>query len=34
MATAMACVLGSLLIGLTYVQIQFLSKVEYKRAAD
>ena len=34
MATAMACVLGSLLIGLTYIQIQFLSKVEYKRAAD
>ena len=34
MATAMACILGSLLIGLTYIQIQFLSKVEYKRAAD
>lgn len=34
MATAMACVLGALLISLTYLQIQFLGKVEYKRAAD
>ena len=34
MATSMAWVLGSLLMGLTYVQIQFLQKVEYKRAAD
>jgi ABC-type sugar transport system permease subunit len=32
MATAMAWILGSLLIGLTYFQIQFLSKIEYKRA--
>jgi len=34
MATSMAWILGSLLIGLTYVQIQFLNKVEYKRAAE
>jgi len=34
MATSMACLLGTLLIGLTYIQIRFLSKVEYKRAAD
>jgi multiple sugar transport system permease protein len=34
MATSMAWILGSLLIGLTFVQIQFLKKVEYKRAAD
>jgi multiple sugar transport system permease protein len=34
MATSMAWVLGSLLIGLTYVQIQFLKKVEYKRASE
>jgi multiple sugar transport system permease protein len=34
MATSMAWILGSLLIGLTYVQIQFLGKVEYKRAKD
>ena len=33
MATSMAWVLGSLLIGLTYFQIQFLGKIEYKRAA-
>lgn len=34
MATSMAWILGSLLIGLTYVQIQFLKKVEYKRASE
>ena len=34
MATSMAWILGSLLIGLTYIQIQFLGKVEYKRATD
>ncbi len=34
MATSMAWILGSLLIGLTYFQIQFLGKVEYKRAKD
>ncbi len=34
MATSMAWVMGAGLIGLTYVQIQFLKKVEYKRAAD
>ncbi len=34
MATSMACLLGTLLIGLTYVQIRFLGKVEYKRASD
>ncbi|MCE9612855.1 MAG: extracellular solute-binding protein [Lentisphaerae bacterium] len=34
MATSMAWVLGSLLIGLTYFQIQFLSKVEYRRAQE
>ncbi len=34
MATGMAWILGSLLIGLTYVQIQFLNKVEYRRAND
>jgi multiple sugar transport system permease protein len=34
MATSMACLLGTLLIGLTYIQIRFLGKVEYKRAAD
>lgn len=34
MATSMAWILGSLLIGLTYVQIQFLNKVEYKRASE
>ena len=32
MATAMAWILGSLLIGFTYFQIQFLKKVEFKRA--
>jgi len=32
MATSMAWILGSLLIGLTYFQIQFLGKIEYKRA--
>ena len=34
MATSMAWVIGALLIGLTYIQIQFLKRVEYKRAAD
>lgn len=34
MATSMAWILGSLLIGLTYVQIQFLKKVEYRRAQE
>jgi multiple sugar transport system permease protein len=34
MATSMAWIMGSLLIGLTFVQIQFLKKVEYKRASD
>ena len=34
MATGMAWILGSLLIGLTYVQIQFLNKVEYRRAQE
>jgi multiple sugar transport system permease protein len=34
MATSMAWVLGSLLIGFTYFQIQFLGKVEYRRAKD
>lgn len=34
MATTMAWVLGSLLIGFTYFQIQFLSKIEYKRAKE
>jgi len=34
MATSMAWILGSLLIGLTYMQIQFLGKVEFKRAKD
>ena len=34
MATGMAWILGSLLIGLTYVQIQFLNKVEYRRAKE
>lgn len=33
-ATSMAWILGSLLIGLTFVQIQFLKKVEYKRASE
>jgi multiple sugar transport system permease protein len=33
-ATSMAWVMGSLLIGLTYVQIQFLKKVEYRRAQE
>ncbi len=32
MATSMAWVLGSLLIGFTYFQIHFLGKIEYKRA--
>jgi multiple sugar transport system permease protein len=32
MATSMAWILGSLLIGFTYFQIQFLGKIEYKRA--
>lgn len=34
MATAMACMLGTLLVGLTYIQIKILSKVEYKRAVE
>lgn len=34
MATSMACILGTLLVGLTYIQIKFLGKVEYRRAAD
>ena len=34
MATSMAWVLGSLLIGLTYFQIQFLGKVEYRKAKE
>ncbi len=34
MATSMAVILGALLIGLTYVQIKFLGKVEYRRASD
>jgi multiple sugar transport system permease protein len=34
MATSMAWVLGSLLIGFTYFQIQFLGKVEYRKAKD
>lgn len=34
MATSMAVILGTLLIGLTYLQIRILSKVEYRRAAD
>jgi multiple sugar transport system permease protein len=33
MATSMAWVMGSLLIGFTYLQIRFLRKVEFKRAA-
>jgi ABC-type sugar transport system permease subunit len=32
MATTMAWVLGSLLIGFTYVQIQFLKRVEFRKA--
>jgi ABC-type sugar transport system permease subunit len=32
MATSMAWVLGALLIGFTYIQIQFLKKVEFKKA--
>jgi multiple sugar transport system permease protein len=32
MATSMAWVLGTLLIGFTYVQIQFLKRVEFKKA--
>jgi multiple sugar transport system permease protein len=32
MATSMAWVLGSLLIGFTYLQIQFLKKVEFRKA--
>ena len=34
MATSMAWILGSLLIGFTYFQIQFLGKVEYRKAKD
>jgi multiple sugar transport system permease protein len=33
MATSMAWVMGSLLIGFTYLQIRFLRKVEFKRAS-
>jgi hypothetical protein len=32
MATSMAWVLGSLLVGFMYLQIRFLRKVEFKRA--
>ena len=32
MATSMAWVLGSLLIGFTYIQIRFLRRVEFKKA--
>ena len=34
MATSMAWVLGSLLIGFTYMQIQMLGKVEYRKAQE
>lgn len=34
MATSMAWVLGSLLIGFTYFQIKFLGKIEYRRAQE
>ena len=34
MATSMAWVLGSLLIGFTYFQIKFLGKVEYRKAKE
>ena len=34
MATSMAWVMGAGLIGLTYLQIQFLKKVEYKKAGE
>ena len=34
MATSMAWVLGSGLIGMTYIQIQFLKRIEYRRAND
>ena len=34
MATCMAWVMGAGLIGLTYIQIQFLKKVEYKKASE
>ena len=34
MATSMAWILGSLLIGFTYFQIKFLGKIEYKRAKE
>lgn len=34
MATSMAVILGTLLIGLTYIQIKFLGKVEYRRASE
>lgn len=34
MATSMAWVLGSLLIGFTYIQIQFLGRVEYRKAQE
>lgn len=34
MATSMAWIMGAGLIGLTYLQIQFLKKVEYKKASE
>ncbi len=34
MATSMAWVLGAGLIGMTYIQIQFLKRIEYRRAND
>ncbi len=34
MATCMAWIMGAGLIGLTYLQIQFLKKVEYKKASE
>ena len=34
MATCMAWIMGAGLIGLTYIQIQFLKKVEYKKASE
>lgn len=34
MATALAWILGSALIGFTYMQIRFLSKVEFRRAEE
>ena len=34
MATSMAWIMGAGLIGLTYIQIQFLKRVEYKKASE